>query len=378
MFTVLSIEKLLKATEPETVFGRLDEGGKSQVDQLRSAHQHLARVFHPDRDPKATAAARKKATAAMAILNVLRDRAEEKIAACTYGRAADVVIKTAKHTYTDVVSLGAGDISDVYAASFQNLKGEMKRVVLKIARSPRDGDLLANEARVLTDLHSKTGKEDSHFQRYLPRFIESTSVQIGSVNRPVNVLSLTKESFTLEQILEANPRGIDAADMAWMWRRNLEILSWVHAQGYVHGAVIPPHVMVYQSCDPKAHFGRLLDWSYAVKIGGKIKAISSAYRVFYAPEILEKKEATPATDIFMSAKCAKSLLNLGSRPNHLRADQEKVPRRIVGLLNACTLIRPSARYTEVQDVYAEFEAILKEAYGAPKFRKFSMPTSGRV
>jgi hypothetical protein len=368
MSMVLSIEKILKATEPETVFGSLDEvGGKSQAEQLRSVHQHLARVFHPDRDPKATAAARKKATVAMAILNVLRDRAEEKLAARTYGRATSIVIK-AKNTYTDVVPLAAGDICDVYAGVYRDSKGAQKRVVLKIARAPRDADLLANEIRVLTDLHSKTGKEANQFQRYLPRIIESTSVKVGSMHRPTNVLSMTKESFTLAQICSANPHGIDAADMAWMWRRNLEILSWVHAQGYVHGAVIPPHVMVYQSCDPKAHFGRLMDWSYAVKIGGQVKAISSPYRAFYAPEILAKKEATPATDIFMSARCATELLRMALRPN-----LEMVPRRIAGLLNACMLSRPSARYTEVQDVYAEFDAILREVYGEPKFRAFAMP-----
>ena len=211
----------------------------------------------------------------MAALNVLRDAAEAKIATGTYGRPTSIIIK-AKNTYTDVVPLAAGDICDLYAAAFTNHKGERKRVVLKIARAPRDADLLANEKKVLTDLHSKTGKEADHFRRYLPRFIESTSVKVGAVNRPVNILSLTKESFTVAQIREADPHGIDAADMAWMWRRNLEILSWVHAQGYVHGAVLPPHMMVYQSESPQAHFGRLLDWSYAVKIGGRIKAIASS------------------------------------------------------------------------------------------------------
>jgi len=368
MFTV-SATKILKATMPEQVFGPLDEAGRSRAEQLRTCYQHLARVFHPDRDPKAATSVRKKASEVMAALNVLREAAETKIAAGTYGQLTSIVIE-AKHTYTNVVPLAAGDICDIYAATFTNAKGEKKRAVLKIARVPRDADLLANEMKVLTDLHSKTDKEAVHFQRYLPRVIESTSVKLGSVNRPVNVLSMTKGSFTLEEIRKANPEGLDAADMAWMWRRNLEILSWVHGHGYVHGAVLPPHMMVYQSLDPMAHFGRLLDWSYAVKIGGRVKAISSAYRAFYAPEILDKEAVTPATDIYMSARSMMDLLAI-QRPGNL----DKLPRRVFGLLMACTLARPSARYTEVQDVYAEFDAILKEAYGPPAFRAFSMPVS---
>jgi hypothetical protein len=368
MFTV-SASKILKAVEPEQVFGKLDEKGSGCEAQLRSAYQYMARAFHPDRDPKASAVARQKASDVMAALNVLRDAAAAKIAAGTYGQPTSIIIK-AKYTYTDVVPLAAGDICDIYAAAFVNSKGERKRVVLKIARSPRDADLLANEMRVLADLHSKTGKEAAHFQRYLPRFIESTSVKVGSVNRSVNILSMTKESFTLGQIREANPNGIHPADMAWMWRRNLEILSWVHSQDYVHGAVLPPHMMVFQSEKPQAHFGRLMDWSYAVKIGSRIKAISSAYRGFYAPEILAKEPVTPATDIFMSARSVMELLGLEHR-----SMVDKIPRRILGLLKACTLARPAARYTDVHDVYAEFDAILKEAYGPPAFRVFAMPVS---
>lgn len=367
---VVTAASILKAVEPEQVFGDLKPtGGESSEELLRTTHQHYARIFHPDRDPKATAAERKKATEVMQALNVMRGRADEKLAVGTYGQATSITIK-AKFTYTDVVPLAAGDICDVYSAYFTNEKGVKKRALLKIARSPRDADLLKNEMVVLTDLHSKKSKEDATFQRYLPRFIEATTVKVGSMTRPVNVLSLTKNSFTLEQIRAANPVGIEAADLAWMWRRNLEILSWVHAQGYVHGAVLPSHVMVFQSIDPKAHFGRLMDWCYAVKIGGRIKAISSAYRGFYAPEVLAKEPATPATDIYMSARCAMDLLALEHRGNVSRA-----PRRIIGLLKACTLARPSARYTDVHDLYAEFEAILKEAFGPPQFRAFAMPAS---
>ena len=113
----------------------------------------------------------------------------------------------------------------------------------------------------------------------------------------------------------------------------------------------------------------MVDWCYATKIGSRVKAISSTHRDFYAPEILAKEPVTPATDIYMSAFSVWMLIP----PQHY-VDVSKVPRRIIGLLRACMLQRPAARYTDVHDVYSELSAILKEVYGPPAFRVFAMPT----
>ena len=72
----------------------------------------------------------------------------------------------------------------------------------------------------------------------------------------------------------------------------------------------------------------------------------------------------------MSARSMMELLGLEHR-----GKADAVPRRILGLLKACMLARPAARFTDVHDVYAEFYAILKEAYGPPAFRVFAMPVS---
>lgn len=362
-------DSILAAAEPEEVFGSLAVAAGEPVDKtLCSKFRSLARSYHPDR--ASGTADRKKRGAVMAALNVLRDRAEAKLKAGIYGKGPTSSLK-AKHLYSDLRPLRGGDISDLYAASYQNPKGEIKPVIIKVARSPRDRDLMENEAKVLVDLHGKRGKDDARYQKYLPRLIESTSVKVGSLVRPTNVLSLTRESYTMEEVRAAFPDGIHAADMAWMWRRNLEILSWVHVQDYVHGAVLPSHVLVCPT--PTMHAGRLIGWSYAVHTGDKIKAISTQYRDFYPPEVLAKETVTPATDIYMSAKCALHLLALDRLDN-----RKKTPRRIVGLLQACTLSRPSARYQTVSEVYAEFDAILREEYGPPAFRPFAMPVPPSV
>jgi hypothetical protein len=85
MFMV-SASTILKAVEPEQVFGKLDEKDRGQVEQLRSTYQYMARAFNPDLDPKATVKAKKKASAVMAALNVPWDAAEAKIEAGTYAQ----------------------------------------------------------------------------------------------------------------------------------------------------------------------------------------------------------------------------------------------------------------------------------------------------
>src|ERR1043166_6656085 len=74
----------------------------------------------------------------------------------------------------------------------------------------------------------------------------------------------------------------------WMLNRILEALDFVHVQKkVVHGAILPDTVMVYSSGlskDEFNHGARLIDWSYAAKIGTPLKAISPAWESFYPPE----------------------------------------------------------------------------------------------
>jgi serine/threonine protein kinase len=131
----------------------------------------------------------------------------------------------------------------------------------------------------------------------------------------------------------------------------------VHSKGIVHGAILPEHVLIR----PEDHGAVLVGWSCSVAAGDRIKAISTARRDWYAPEVVAKQPATPSTDVFMAARTIAALVDRGS-----------LPRKIDALLSACLLHNPRARHPAAADVYARFDKVLRELYGPPSFKPFSL------
>jgi hypothetical protein len=64
-------------------------------------------------------------------------------------------------------------------------------------------------------------------------------------------------------VKEAYPRGIDAKDMAWIWRRVLLALDFAHTNKVIHGSVLPTHYLEHHhscergyACPGKRLYGR--------------------------------------------------------------------------------------------------------------------------
>jgi hypothetical protein len=148
-----------------------------------------------------------------------------------------------------------------------------------------------------------------------------------------------------------------------MFNRMLTALGLAHSLGIVHGAVLPTHVLVR----PADHNGMLIDWCYSVPAGEPLKAISRAYAADYPPEVEARQAATPATDIYMAARCMVRLL--GGRAATLEPPAH-VPRPIRTLLSACLLPAPRRRANDAWQVFEDFREILGRLYGPPQFRPF--------
>jgi hypothetical protein len=339
--------KVMAARCAEDVFG---------ADQAAVAKnfRSMALVLHPDH-----AGTDADAAAAMRKLLELRDEAEKKVAQGTWGKnlaSAGVEIR-AKYVYKNVAPLKAGDLTDLYVADYED--GKPRRAVLKMLREPRDEDLATAEWKNLARLWSKTEERDVHFQHYLPHPVETVKVTISGKLRRANILRFSAGRHTIAEVLTAYPRGLDPRDMAWMWRRLLEVISWIHASGIVHGAVLPEHVLIGAA----NHSIKLVGWSYSVDIGQKIKAVPSTEKKWYPPEVLAKLPATEATDVFMAARLALALCG---------DDLGRLPRKIGSLLSACLLQNPRSRHSSAVAVYKRFDDVLRDLYGPPAFRTFEM------
>src|SRR5664279_3242292 len=110
-------------------------------------------------------------------------------------------------------------------------------------------------------------------------------VQPGKPRRPANALARLEGFYSLAQLIQMFPSGIDPLHVAWMWRRVLVAIAHGHDNNVVHGAVVPEHIMIL----PEQHGVVLADWCYASirepgEIFQQILAIVPARKDFYPEE----------------------------------------------------------------------------------------------
>ena len=289
--------RLMTASAPEDFFGP----PRAAPDETRKAitkhFRDVVMVVHPDKYTKDKPKRRALAQAAFIKLGALKNDAMAKLAHGTYGnkhvavpkppppRTAPMTLKVRDKTYVIKELLWKGDISDLYACTIMG-KTPVE-AVFKLAANPSCNDLLETEACVLKALYPLKQADTGNY-RFLPKLLDSFQTTGPGGLRRGNVLMRLDKTVSLAEILTAYSKGIDFRDAVWMYKRLLTAVGEAERQGYVHGAVLPPHVLIY----PENHGGRLIDWCYAVKPGMPVRAISPAWRAYYAPEVLDKQPAS--------------------------------------------------------------------------------------
>jgi hypothetical protein len=329
------------ATGPsfEEAVARIDRAGHfgdlvGAGDDALRAYRMLVKIVHPDVAPAGRSPA---ATAAFAKLSAL------------WAARDGQLLTTRRATYRVGALVAQGDLADLHAVD-----GEA--ALLKLPRRPGDNDLMQAEATALRTLE-RDG--DPRHRAYAPRLIETfTHEDAAKVRRTATILGRQRGFVTLAEVGRAYPRGIDARDAAWMWRRLLTGLGWAHRAGVVHGAVLPEHVLIH----PGEHGLVLVDWCYSVAPGGVIPAVVAARRDDYPPEVLAKQPATAATDIVMATRLMLRLVN----------DPPVAVRRFAA---GCGYDAPRMRPQDAWRLLEEFDELLADLYGPRRFRAFAMPST---
>ena len=302
--------------------------------------------------------------------------------------------------------LPPGDLCQIFAGTHGTTP-----VIVKVARDKGNNDLVQAETRMIRRLYPP-GTRDEKFYRYLSRPV------LGGVagGLAYNVVERAQDSsgtagspdyVSLAQIIEAYPGGIDFRDAAWMFKRALVVLGWVHRKNVVHGNVTPPHLLVH----PLGHGGKLIDWSYAVVVKpdpkakpdtrhpkpearptawarlldeedetasileeepglAYIRAITPKYGSSYPQEVMTKQPPTAATDIYMLAHTFVRVLGGGPISNTVPSS---VPRAIRELLEECLREEPARRPQDAWLLHDRFDEALRRLVGDPVYRPFTMP-----
>jgi hypothetical protein len=146
------------------------------------------------------------------------------------------------------------------------------------------------------------------------------------------------------------------------------VLSFIHNSGMVHGAVLPPHLLVQEN----EHGVRLVGFSAAGHLGGKLRTLSHRYESFYPQSARSLSSLTAQLDLTMSARCIVALLGgdpeTGSLPR-------AVPPRLARLVQQIALAQPaSSARGDAWSLREELGGIAREVFGSPQFIPIVMPS----
>ena len=387
---VFVAQMIMNAQHPEDIFGSIPNGvdpGKHIKHNFRLLSRKTHPDFYPDQSDNQLA---KEAFTKLVNLNA---QAEDKLSAGKYGdRTAtatnkppmeEVVIKGVYIRYADFAS---GDIADLHSA--RHLVGAKENeVLIKAARTHEDNELLVAERDTLEAVHKYlvTNTRHGDWDQCIPQILDSFLLDAGTAKRVrVNVLEKFDGFLTVEQIHSHYPDGVDGRTVAWMWKRLMILLDWVHQAGYIHGAVLPPHIMYYPDNDGRTerdkrkHSVRLVDFCYSRKhrdlhrVSGTSKLIawSPAWKDFYPPEVLAKKSVGPETDMYMAAKTMLYLIGGDVKTNTV---PKHIEREVSDFLLMCLHNDRQKRPLDIRQYFTLFVMMLERVYGKPKYHMFNIP-----
>jgi hypothetical protein len=283
-----------------------------------------------------------------------------------------VVVETPTRIYTLGRLFTKDDLCNIYRCTFKRDDKEWEGL-FRLAHDPADNDLVQNEAQTL--YYFQQCPDYDEFQPLVPSILESFVYQDAAISKPrqVNIASLDEqitfldELYSLQEVKQTFPAGIHPKDMAWMWRRVLNVLGFAHKNGVIHGSVLPPYVWI----EPRGHKVMLMGWGFSVRAPAgeseKLKALSISYESWYPPEV--KKPAEPGLDISMAARCMLSLMAID--PLAKKESDIDLPTLPTGLRRyfwRCLSTRQSA-----WQLLQEFDGIIEDCWGPREFRVFRMP-----
>lgn len=333
--TLDSLEHLLATTtDPKALFGADRYAFLTQVQV----------ACHPDRYRGNPADAERA------------DRLRKRVEAMAEEIDRPALVKSSKRTYQLLQRIGIGDVADIHLA-----ESDGKNYVVKVSRVPEGARLLDAEAKAVADVWAKAGT--THYSHYLPTLAESFAVK-DTITKRVNVFVHEPGFYSLETVHAQHP-ALDGRHLAWIFKRLLTAIGFAHRCGWVHGAVLPSHVLVHA----ENHGLQLIGWGQAVKIGEKITSGSANYLGWYPVEVISKKAVRTSTDVYLAAKTMVWLSGGDATSNSIPAS---VPAEISRFLRSCLIEGPAMRPEDAWGLLDSFNEVLQGTYGPPRYHKLTM------
>lgn len=327
---------------------RLIEDARSPADlfgqDVDATLTKLRIVCHPDKhpgDPRAEELFKR--------LGMLADAA----------RQPPVEINSPARTYRILKRIAIGDIADVFLAETGGVDA-----VIKVSRINGAAAMIEQERVALKAILDRAGA--SSYCHYFPALVDSFPAR-DKFQKRINAFRREEGFFTLEQVHDRYPNGVDGRHQAWIFKRLLTAIGFANQTGFVHGGVLPSHVMVHA----RNHGLQLIGWGQSVRGAQRIRHVSTKFKDWYPPEVIgaNKRSAMPSTDIYMAAKC---LVYLAGGDPVSNSMPDNMPKQIRAFLRSCLMEGQAMRPGDAWELLDQFEELLRGLYGQPKFQELVM------
>jgi hypothetical protein len=345
-------DRLDGISDPTALFG---PPVPEAIRQARTTYHRLAAVTHPDRAGDRGAAGDDLANRAFCRLNELWN--DWLATARPRVTTNELIFDTGRRRYRLGARRAVGDLCDLFVADGLSDDAEDRGdLLVKFPRAAIDNDLLVTEAKAL----SRLAQGPERLRPYVPKLVDALRHrdERNGIERRVNVLGSLGGFVTLADVKRAFPAGLDPRDAAWMWRRTLVALGFIHREGIVHCAVVPEHVMIH----PGMHGVVLVDFCFAaIAPARRLVATVPGFRDWYPADAIAQRRAEPALDLVLAAHLFDWLI------------APEAPRPIRRFLHGCLSTPDRLRPADAWQLLRELDGLLEDLYGPRRFRPFTMP-----
>jgi hypothetical protein len=264
--------------------------------------------------------------------------------------------------------IAQGELSDVYTGRLARWPTEM--VILKVLRDQQGLDRFEDEWNVLQRLQKSDARGTGTFTRLIPQpIVHGDSTAGAFAGRRISIFRWASGFYhTFEEVIQAYPQGISPRASIWVWRRILEVLSFIHASGMAHGAILPAHLLVQEN----DHGVRMVGYGCAGPLNEKLCTVSPASESFYPKPAHSWSTLTAQLDLAMSARCIVAILGGDPETASLPA---AVPAPLAGIVQRIALSKPDVTVSEnAWAIREQLGKIATQVFGPPQFIPIVMPS----
>lgn len=334
---MVTLEQIINAKTPKELF--------PDADKARKTYNRLLQIAHPDM--YGDHAKKEQAQKAFIQLTQLWEKYNNKSTSTKTN-----VIKTRKHEYSvnqvEYVVNNSSYLHVTYDAGHKDAH-------LIIPNNAKDNDLHEEGIINLKNILKET---PDRYKPFYPEFLEAFKYKVNGETKQITSISLPEGMFTLTQVKEDYPEGIDGRDIAWIFKRILIAIANAQDQGYIHGAINLDSVLIH----PEYHGVTLTGWEYSIEKGDYLKAVPEKIRTWFPEYVFKKEMARLSLDTHLAAKTMEELLT------------ENAPKQLRTFFKGCHL----ENLPHPGVLIEEFDELLIRIYGPKKFHHFSMKRTQKV